>query len=56
MDGYTKAAIREELSKRTDMQVKIDKLVDLTLNGPFIYLFTAVFYGFWGWLIWSTIF
>lgn len=34
MDGYTKAAIREALAKRTSRQVKFDDFMDRLINGP----------------------
>ena len=55
MDGYTKAAIQEALAKRTPRQVKSDKFMDGLINGPMIYVVTALFYGFWGWVIWESL-
>lgn len=55
MDGYTKEAIREALAKRTPRQVKCDAFMDRVINGPMVYVLTALFYGFWGWVIWESV-
>ncbi|MGB0908167.1 MAG: hypothetical protein ACPGVT_11785 [Maricaulaceae bacterium] len=52
MDGYTKAAIREALAKRTPRQVKFDDFMDRLINGPMVYVFSIVFWGLFGWVIW----
>ena len=52
MDGYTKAAIREALAKRTPRQVKIDDFMDRLINGPIVYVFAFLFWGMLGWGIW----
>jgi len=54
MDGYTKAAIREALAKRSPRQVRFDDFMNRMINGPMIYVLTALFYGFWGWVIWTS--
>lgn len=52
MDGYTKAAIKEALAKRSPRQVKFDGFMERLVNGPFVYGVAVSFYGFWGWVIW----
>lgn len=54
MDGYTKAAIKEELAKRSPGQVKRDEFMKRLINGPVVYVFALLFYGFWGWVIWES--
>jgi len=54
MDGYTKAAIKEELAKRSPRQVKSDDFMDRLINGPAVYVLALLFYGFWGWVIWES--
>ena len=49
MDGYTKAAIREELAKRSPREVKWDAFMDRLINGPAIYVFAVIFWGLLGW-------
>jgi len=56
MDGYTKAAIKEALAKRSPRQVRFDDFMNRIINGPMIYVFTVLFYGFWGWVIWESFF
>ncbi len=51
MDGYTKAAIKEALAKRSPREVKFDDFMDRLINGPAVYVFAVLFYGFWGWVI-----
>ena len=51
MDGYTKAAIKEELARRSPRQVKRDEFMDGLINGPAVYGIGILFYGFWGWVI-----
>ena len=53
MDGYTKAAIREALAKRTPRQIKFDDFMDRLINGPMVYVFAVAFWGLLGWGIWS---
>lgn len=55
MDGYTKAAIKEELAKRSPRQVKRDEFLDRLINWPAVYVFAVLFYGFWGWVIWASL-
>lgn len=55
MDGYTKAAIKEELAKRSQGKVKYDEFMELLTNGPAVYVFALLFYGFWGWVIWASL-
>ena len=55
MDGYTKAAIKEELAKRSLRQVKRDKFLERVVNGPAVYVLALLFYGFWGWVIWKRL-
>ena len=52
MDGYTKAAIKEELAKRSPRQVKSDDFMDRLINGPAVYVLALLFYGFWGFGVW----
>jgi hypothetical protein len=56
MDGYTKAAIREALSKRSPRQVHFDNFMDRLINGPLVYVFCVGFYGLLGWMAWAFIF
>jgi len=37
MDGYTKAAIKEALAKRSAHQVKFDDYMERLVNGPAVY-------------------
>jgi len=55
MDGYTTAAIKEELAKRSPHQVKRDEFMERLINGPVVYVFALLFYGFWGWVIWRSV-
>lgn len=55
MDGYTTAAIKEELAKRSPGQVKRDEFMKRLINGPVVYVFALLFYGFWGWVIWRSV-
>lgn len=52
MDGYTKAAIREALAKRTPQQVKFDDFMDRLINGLMVYVFAIAFWAVLGWVIW----
>lgn len=54
MDGYTRAAIKEALAKRSPRQVKFDDFMERVINGPAVYVFVVLFYVFWGWVIWSA--
>jgi len=54
MNGYTKAAIKEALAKRSPRQVKRDAVMDRLINGPIVYVFCAGFYGVLGWLAWVS--
>ena len=54
MDGYTKAAIRDALARRTPRQVKLDGFMERVVNGPAVYGIAVLFYGFWGWVIWRS--
>ena len=54
MDGYTKAAINEALAKRSPRQVRFDDLMERLVNGSAVYGVAVLFYGFWGWVIWSV--
>jgi len=54
MDGYTKAAIKEALAKRSPRQILFDDFMDLVINGPMIYVFCAGFYGLLGWMVWVS--
>ena len=54
MDGYTKAAIKEALEKRSPRQVRFDDFMERLINGPMIYVFCAGFYGLLGWLAWVS--
>ena len=56
MDGYTKAAIKEALAKRSPRQVKFDAFMERIVNGTKIYAIAVLFYGFWGWVIWESLF
>ena len=49
MDGYTKAAIKEALAKRTPRQVRFDDFMDRLINGPMVYVFAGLFWGMLGW-------
>ena len=55
MDGYTKAAIKEALARRSPRQIKFDEVMERVVNGPAIYLFAVLFYGFWDWVIWASL-
>lgn len=55
MDGYTKAAIREAMAKRSESRVKFDDYMDKLINGPMVYVLAVIFYGFWGWVIRSSL-
>jgi len=55
VDGYTKAAIREALAKRTSRQVKFDDFMDRLINGPMVYVFAVLFWGLLGWGIWESL-
>ena len=54
MDGYTKAAIKEALAKRTPRQVWFDEFMDRLTNGPMVYVFAVAFCGVLGWGIWNS--
>ena len=54
MDGYTRAAIKEALAKRSPIQVRFDDFIDRVINGPMIYVFCAGFYGLLDWLAWVS--
>ena len=54
MDGYTKAAIKEALAKRTPRQVQFDDFMDRLINGPIVYVFAAAFWGVLIWVIWNS--
>ena len=54
MDGYTKAAIKEALAKRTPRQVRFDDFMDRLINGPMVYVFAVLFWGMLGWGVWSS--
>jgi len=41
VDGYTKAAIRKALAKRTPRQVNFDNFMDRLINGPMVYVFAV---------------
>jgi hypothetical protein len=56
MDGYTKAAIKQALAKRSPRQVKFDDFMERVVNGPAVYGVAVLFYGFWGWVIWESLF
>ena len=56
MDGYTKAAIKEALAERSPRQVKFDAFMERIVNGTTIYVIAILFYGFWGWVIWESLF
>ena len=45
MDGYTKAAIKEALAKRSPREVKWDAFMDKLINGPMAYVFAMMFWG-----------
>ena len=55
MDGYTRAAIKEELAKRSPRQVKRDEVMERVVNGLAVYVIALLFYGFWGWVIWGSV-
>ena len=55
MNGYTKAAIRDALARRSPRQVRRDDFVDRIINGPAVYVFAVLFYGFWGWVMWMSL-
>ena len=55
MNGYTRAAIKESLAKRSAREVKFDAFMERVINGPMVYVFTVLFYGFWGWVIWVSL-
>lgn len=48
MDGYTKAAIKEAMAKRSPREVKWDAFMDRLINGSFVYVFAVIFWGSWG--------
>ena len=55
MDGYTKAAIRKAIAKRSARQIKFDDFMERLINGPAVYGIALLFYGFWGWVIWESL-
>lgn len=55
MDGYTKAAIKEALAKRTPRQVWFNDFMDRLINGPMVYVFAVLFWGVLIWGIWVSI-
>ncbi len=55
MDGYTKAAIKEALAKRSPRQVRFDDFMERLVKGPGVYGLAVVFYGFFGWVIWQSL-
>jgi len=55
MDSYAKAAFREAVAKRTPLQVRRDECLNRLVNGPTIYVFALLFYGFWGWVIFELL-
>ena len=56
MDGYTKAAIKDALARRSTRQVKFDEVMERVVNGPAVYGVAVLFYGFWGWVIFESFF
>lgn len=56
MDGYTKAAIKEAMAKRSPREVKWDAFMDRLINGPGIYVFAVIFWGLLGWGFWESLF
>ena len=56
MDGYTKAAIKDALARRSARQIKFDDFMERVVNGPAVYGISVLFYGFWGWVIWESLF
>lgn len=56
MDGYTKAAIKEAVAKRSPRQVRFDDFLERMVNGPAVYGIAVLFYGFWGWVIFESLF
>ena len=55
MDGYTKAAIKEALAKRSPREVKRDAFMDRLINGPMVYVFAVMFWGLLGLLAWVSV-
>jgi len=55
VDGYTKAAIRKAITKRSARQIKFDDFMERLINGPAVYGIALLFYGFWGWVIWESL-
>ena len=56
MDGYTRAAIKEALARRSPRRVKFDDFMDRLINGPMMYVLAVLLYGFLGWVIWQSLF
>ncbi len=56
MDGYTKAAIKDALTRRSPRQVKFDEVMGQLVNGPAVYGIAVLFYGFWGCVIFGSFF
>jgi len=56
MDGYTKAAIKEALAKRSPLQLRFNEFMNRLINGPMLYVLATLFYGIFGWLIWEAYF
>ena len=55
VDGYTKAAIKEAMAKRSPRQVKWDANMDRLINGPAVYVFAIAFWGLLGWVIFVSL-
>jgi len=55
MDGYTKAAIKEAMAKRSPREVKWDAFMDRLINGPVVYVFAIAFWGLLGWVIFVSL-
>ena len=56
MDGYTRAAIKDALARRSPRQVKFDDFMERVIIGPAVYGVAVLFYGLWGWVIWESLF
>lgn len=54
MAGYTRAAIKDALAKRSARQVRCDDLMERLINGPLVYVFCTALYAVLGVLAWMS--
>ena len=52
MDGYTKAAIRKAIAKRSARQIKFDEFMERLINGPAVYGIALLFYWDCAFVLW----